>query len=47
MGAATIYETGLEAKRPELVVAMRLQVAARVETRLRSSEALAELEVAG
>lgn len=36
MGAATIYETGLEAKRPELVVAMRLQMAARVETRLRS-----------
>lgn len=30
----TIYETGLEARRPGLVVVVRFQVAARVETRL-------------
>lgn len=36
MGASTVYETSLAAIRPCLVVAMRLKVAAKVETRLSS-----------
>lgn len=35
MGASTIYEIGLGARRPGLVVVLRIQVTARVETRLR------------